>query len=61
MTSAPERTAGVDTATLERELTLQLDGEVDEEFTRTGKIVALKRGEEMPVSPAAAADRNQLP
>ncbi|GAA1419320.1 sodium/proline symporter PutP [Agrococcus citreus] len=37
------------------------DGEVDEEFTRTGKIVALKRGEEMPVSPAAAADRNQLP
>src|SRR5690606_36164161 len=37
------------------------DGEVDEEFTRTGKIVALRRGEEMPVSPAAAADRNQLP
>ena len=35
MTAAPERTAGVDTATLERELSQQLDGEVAfDDYTR---------------------------
>ncbi|MEV7529178.1 sodium/proline symporter PutP [Agrococcus sediminis] len=37
------------------------DEEVQEEFTRTGQIVALKPGEEGRVSAAAAADRNVLP
>jgi len=37
------------------------DDDVQEEFTRTGRIVAIKRDEPVDVSPAAAADRNVLP
>ena len=37
------------------------DAEVDEEFTRTGRLVAVRPGEPAHVSAAAAADRNQLP
>ncbi|WP_026373678.1 sodium/proline symporter PutP [Agrococcus lahaulensis] len=37
------------------------DDDVQEEFTRTGRIVAIKRDQPVDVSPSAAADRNVLP